>query len=443
MISIESIHFFPNFGKRYGYGEPDAIIVSKSHVIYVEIELTNFTKRTITEPFKNQMERFIELSSELDDSNRKKLTHKKKFIGEKSNKSFYGKQALRRIFKQIKIGDEEKKSLFLVISSGDDKKNRSTLNKIIGALKTRKINTDEITLGWISLEKIKKMNCKKVLIHDAARPNPSKDLINKIIYNLKKNHAVIPIIKINDATKRVEKNFVFKNIQRNSLRFSQTPQGFTFRKIYEKHKKNINVTFDDDSALFTEDEEKVITINGSKSNLKITDAEDLNIFKALKKGKTYSGIGFDIHKLVKGRKLYLGGVKIPFELGLQGHSDSDPVLHAIIDSLLGACRLGDIGKLFSDKNKKYKNIRSTILLKKVIELLKSKNFLIINIDINIIAQKPKIKKYSKKMIQTISKLCEINPNQINIKGKTTEKLGLIGKGKAIASEVIASVIKYD
>jgi len=139
----------------------------------------------------------------------------------------------------------------------------------------------------------------------------------------------------------------------------------------------------------------------------------------------------------------LGGVKIPFAHGLQGHSDADPVLHALIDSLLGACKLGDIGKLFSNKNKKYKNIRSTILLKKVIELIKSKNFSINNVDINIIVQKPKIKKYSKRMIQTISKICEINSNQINIKGKTTEKLGLIGKGEAIACETISSVIKYD
>ena len=206
--------------------------------------------------------------------------------------------------------------------------------------------------------------------------------------------------------------------------------------------KNIDKNFDDDSALFTEDDEKVITVNGSKSNLKITNNEDLDIFNNLKKGKTYLGIGFDIHKLTKGRKLYLGGIKISYPLGLKGHSDGDPVLHGIIDSLLGACRLGDIGKLFSDKNNKYKNIRSTILLKKVIKLIKSKNFSINNIDINIIAQKPKIKKYSKKMIHTIGKLCEINPNQINIKGKTTEKLGLIGKGKAIASEVITSVTQY-
>ena len=293
-----------------------------------------------------------------------------------------------------------------------------------------------------ALSKIKNMHCKKVLIHDSARPFPSKELIKKIISNIKKNDAVIPVIKINDATKRVEKNIVFKNIERDSLRLSQTPQGFTFKKIYEKHKNNSYEQCDDDAALFTNDDEKVLCINGSKKNFKITDKEDLEIFKLLKKGKNYSGIGFDVHKLVKGRSLYLGGIKIPFLLGLEGHSDADPVLHALIDSLLGACRLGDIGKLFSDKNKKYKNIRSTILLKKVIELIKSKNFSINNIDINIIAQKPKIKKYSKKMIATISKLCEINSNQINIKGKTTEKLGLIGKGKAIACEIITSVVKY-
>ena len=317
-----------------------------------------------------------------------------------------------------------------------NKLNLRNVLKIIGG-KTRQEST------FKALKRIKTMNCKKVLIHDTARPTPPEDMIKNIISNLKKNHAVVPVIKISDATKRAKGNTIFKNITRDSLRFAQTPQGFTFKKIYEKHKDNINEKFDDDSALFTEDEEKVVTIEGNKINLKITDRDDLNIFKTLKKGKTYFGIGFDIHKLIKERKLYLGGIKIPFALGLEGHSDADPVLHALIDSLLGACRLGDIGQLFSDKNKKYKNIRSTILLKKVIQLITSKNFIINNIDINIVTQKPKIKRYSKKIIRSISKLCEINPSQINIKGKTAEKLGLIGKGKAIASEVITSVIKYD
>jgi len=325
-----------------------------------------------------------------------------------------------------------------------NKKNKQYLSKlklkntlkIIGG-KTRQQST------FNALKKIKKMNCNKVLIHDSARPNPSIKLIKRIIYSLKKNDAVIPVIKINDATKIFKKNIVIGNLNRDNLKLAQTPQGFTFEKLYQKHYENINEAFDDDSALFIKDNEKIFTVNGDKNNLKITDEGDINNFKAIKKGKIYYGLGFDIHKLVKGKKLYLGGINIPFPLGLKGHTDGDPVLHALIDSLLGACRLGDIGKLFSDKNKKYRNIRSTKLLKNVIGLIKSKNFSINNIDINIIAEKPKIKKYAKKISNVISKICKIETNQINIKGKTTEKLGIIGKEKAIASEVITSVTKHD
>ena len=367
------------------------------------------------------------------DSKRLKSSTPKPFI------TVNNKTLLERSIKAFKNFTEIKKTV--VVYNKKHKKNlgKLKLNKIlkIAGGKTRQEST------YKALSQIKGMGCKKVLIHDSARPNPSKKLIKNIINKLKKNHAVVPIIKINDATKRTEKNIIFKNIERNSLRFAQTPQGFTFNKILEKHRDNINESIDDDSALFTNYGEKVLAVNGSKTNIKITDKEDLNILRSLKKGKTYNGIGFDVHRLVKNRKLYLGGIKIPYNFGLEGHSDADPVLHATIDSLLGACGLGDIGKLFSDKNKKYKNIRSTILLRKVIQLIKSKNFSINNIDINIIAQKPKLKIYSKKITRVISKLCEINPDQINIKGKTTEKLGLIGKGKAIACETISSVIKYD
>ena len=341
-----------------------------------------------------------------------------------------------KVFKHFK---EIRKILVVYNSKHKKYINKIALKKIIKITggKTRQEST------FKALNKIKRMNCKKVLIHDVARPNTSKKIIKEIIKKLKNNDAVVPTIKVYDATKRIDKNLIFKNIKRQTLGFSQTPQGFTFKKILKKHFENKNETFDDDSSLFTIYGDKVLSINGSKKNLKITDKEDLDIFKSLMKGKTFSGIGFDVHQLVKKRKLYLSGIKIPFNLGLKGHSDADPVLHAIIDSLLGACRLGDIGKLFPNKNKKYKNIRSTILLKKVIKLIKSKNFIINNIDINIIAQKPKIKKYSKQMIQSISKLCEIDISQVNIKGKTTEKLGLIGKGKAIAAETISSVSKYD
>jgi len=294
-----------------------------------------------------------------------------------------------------------------------------------------------------ALKKIKKMNCDKVLIHDSARPNTPKKMISEIINSLKINNVVVPILKATDSTKRIKKKKIYKNIERNSLRFTQTPQGFNFHKIFEKHYRNRNLSIDDDSSLFTNSKEKIFTVNGSKKNLKITNKDDLDIFKSLKMQKLFFGIGFDIHKLVPKKKLYLGGLYIKSPLGTLGHSDGDPVLHSTIDAILGASGLGDIGMLFPGNDKKYKNIRSTKLLKKVVRLIKDNNFLLNNIDINIIAQKLKIKKYSKKMINLISQICEINPNKINIKGKTTEKLGLIGKEKAIASEVIVSVIKYE
>ena len=227
------------------------------------------------------------------------------------------------------------------------------------------------------------------------------------------------------------------------MRFSQTPQGFTYKKIYEKHFKNINASINDDASLFAGENEKVVTVPGSKKNFKITDSEDLSIFKSLKGKQIFVGIGFDVHRLVPKRKLYLGGLKIKSNLGTLGHSDGDPVLHAIIDSLLGACKMGDIGQKFSDNNKKFKNIRSTILLKKVINQIKFKGYAINNVDINIITQTPRIKKYKKNIIKNIIALCNISKHQINVKGKTTEKLGVIGNEKAIACEVITSVIKYD
>ena len=139
----------------------------------------------------------------------------------------------------------------------------------------------------------------------------------------------------------------------------------------------------------------------------------------------------------------MGGIKIPSQLGTLGHSDGDPVIHAIIDAILGACNMGNIGEKFPDRVKKFKNIRSTILLNKTINQIIFKGFSINNIDINIITQTPKIQKYKKKIIDCIAKLCKITTSQINIKGKTTEKLGIIGKERAVACEAIVSVIKYD
>ena len=353
----------------------------------------------------------------------------------------------------IKINNKE-----LIKYSIDTANNVKNINKIVIVynnkhkkyLKNNKFNNYLKVLGgktraesvFNALKKIKKYNCKNVLIHDSARPNISVKLVNKILNTLKKNYSAIPVIKVIDSIKIKKKNKI-KNINRDLLYSTQTPQGFNFNFIYNLNKKNFDRYITDDASLCINNNKKIKLINGIKENFKVTTNNDIKILNIQKQNKNRYGIGFDVHRLVLGKKLYLGGINIPSKIGTLGHSDGDPVLHSIIDALLGACNMGDIGNKFSNKDKKFKNIRSTILLSKVIEEIKGMGFLINNIDVNIITQKPKIYKYKNKMINCISRLCKISNSQINIKGKTTEKLGIIGKEKAIACETIASVIKYE
>jgi len=335
------------------------------------------------------------------------------------------------------------KQIILVYNRKDSKKVKSLKLKNVKLISGGK-NRRESTFNALKYL-IKQKGINKVLIHDVARPNFSLKLFNSILKNMKSARAVIPKIKVQDAIKQIidsSKEEYIVGKKRDNLFLTQTPQAFNLKEIYHLHKTNSGKYKDDDISLYM-DLNKVKFIEGEKNNFKITDKEDFETLKNIFKSKQSVGIGFDVHRLVPNRKLYLAGLKIKSKLGTLGHSDGDPVLHSITDAILGACKMGDIGQIFSDKNKKFKNIRSTILLRKIIEKIKSYGYYVNNIDINIITQTPKIKNYKKMMIDNIAKLCEISINQINIKGKTTEKLGVVGKEKAIACEVITSVIKYD
>ena len=213
---------------------------------------------------------------------------------------------------------------------------------------------------------IKNKGITKVLIHDVARPNFSLKLLNKIISKMKNFKAVVPKIIINDAVKQKIDSSLSEYIlgkNRENLFLTQTPQAFYLKEIYHLHKINAAKYKDDDISLYM-DLNKVQFIEGEKNNFKITDWSDFQILKSIYQSKQKVGIGFDVHRLVPNRKLYLAGLKIRSKLGTLGHSDGDPVLHSITDAILGACQMGDIGQMFSDKSKKYKNIRSTVLLKK-------------------------------------------------------------------------------
>ena len=320
----------------------------------------------------------------------------------------------------------------IIIVTNDKKQIKKKYSKDVLIIKGGKERSDS---SLIALKFIKKYKPNNVLIHDAARPNFTIKLLKNLINSLKKNKASIPVISSKDSIKYKVKNQLF-NLNRKNSYLTQTPQAFKFKDVYDlsiKQKSKIQ----DEATLFIENNLKLNFIKGEILNNKITFKEDLI------NPKTYFGIGFDIHRLVKNKKLYLGGIKIPYHSGLKGHSDGDVILHAIIDALLGAMRKKDIGTFFPDNKNKFKNIRSPKMLKPIIEILNNNNFYINNLDINLICEQPKVSKYRTKIINSLSNLLNLDKDLINLKGKTVEKLGLIGNEKAIACETIISLTQYD
>jgi 2-C-methyl-D-erythritol 4-phosphate cytidylyltransferase/2-C-methyl-D-erythritol 2,4-cyclodiphosphate synthase len=316
----------------------------------------------------------------------------------------------------------------IIIVTNDKKQIKNRYSKEILIIKGGKERSDSSLIG---LKFIKKYNPTNVLIHDAARPNFTINLLKKLIKSLKTNRASIPVISSKDSIKYKVKSQLF-NLDRKNLYLTQTPQAFKFKDIYDLSIKQKN-TIQDEATLFINNNIRIKFINGEILNNKITFKEDIY------NTKTYFGIGFDVHRLIKNKKLYLGGIKIPFHSGLKGHSDGDVILHSIIDALLGAMRKKDIGTFFPDNKNKFKNIRSPKMLKPIVEILNRNNFYINNLDINLICEQPKVSKYRNKIINSLSSLLKLDKNLINLKGKTVEKLGLIGKEKAIACEVICSI----
>ncbi len=318
------------------------------------------------------------------------------------------------------------KKIILVVNNKKSIKEKFPKN--ISIIKGGKERSDS---SLIALKYINRFKPSNVLIHDAARPSFTIKLLKTLIKSLKKNKAVIPFINSKDSIKYKVKKQLF-NLNRNNAILTQTPQAFKFKNLYNLSIKQKN-KITDEATLFIENNLKIKFIKGENLNNKITFKEDIET------NKTYYGIGFDIHRLIRGKKLFLGGIKIPYHSGLKGHSDGDVIIHSIIDSLLGAMRKKDIGTFFPDNQKKYKNIRSPKMLKPIVEILNNNNYFINNLDINLICEQPKVSKYRDKIIKSLSNLLNIDKELINLKGKTAEKLGLIGKEKAIACEVICSI----
>jgi 2-C-methyl-D-erythritol 4-phosphate cytidylyltransferase/2-C-methyl-D-erythritol 2,4-cyclodiphosphate synthase len=178
-------------------------------------------------------------------------------------------------------------------------------------------------------------------------------------------------------------------------------------------------------------------VEGFYENIKITTNEDMQTADALMKRKTKSalprvGLGYDSHRFAENRKLILGGVEIPFDKGLQGHSDADAVIHAVCDALLGAAAAGDIGRHFPDNDPQYKNISSMILLEKVGKIIREKGFAVNNIDVTILMEAPKLAPHAAGMVANIARVLKIDADCVGIKAKTNEGMGFVGRGEGVA-----------
>lgn len=293
-----------------------------------------------------------------------------------------------------------------------------------------------------------------IAIHDGARPLVTREVIARTIESAKRYGSGVASVALKDTVKRVDgQGCVIDTPRRDQLRAVQTPQTFDaalIRQAHERYKaggeNGLRAT--DDAMLAEWMGHTVRLTEGDVENIKLTTPEDMLLAGqvlirrgAAKKEENPMriGHGYDVHRLVEGRKLILCGVEIPHTLGLLGHSDADVAYHALMDALLGAAALGDIGRHFPDTDPQYKGADSGLLLDHVAQMLREKGYAAGNVDVTIIAQRPKLKDYIERMRANIAAHLGVGLDCVNVKATTTEKLGFEGEGLGISAHAVACI----
>ena len=281
-----------------------------------------------------------------------------------------------------------------------------------------------------------------VLVHDAARPYVSQRLILETIDSAAVYGAAIAALPVRDTVKRApavgHSHVISETLRREEIFLAQTPQGFR-RDILEAAIAAA-ATFDvtDEATLVERTGVPVHIVNGDPANVKVTMPEDLVNART---PTVRVGAGYDLHRLVAGRPLILAGVRIPFDRGLDGHSDADIVCHAITDAILGASSLGDIGRFFPDTDPKWKDADSIELLRGAAAAVRAAGFAIANVDVTVIAERPKLLPYLEQMRGNLAAALGIDVDTVSIKGKTNEKVDAAGRGEAMACHAVALITR--
>jgi 2-C-methyl-D-erythritol 4-phosphate cytidylyltransferase/2-C-methyl-D-erythritol 2,4-cyclodiphosphate synthase len=287
-----------------------------------------------------------------------------------------------------------------------------------------------------------------IVVHDGARPFASADLVTRTIAAAEESGAALAALPASDTVKQSgapgDAGFVLQTIPRETIYLAQTPQAFrrdVLRDALALAESGVEVT--DEATLAERAGHPVRLVRGEPSNIKVTTPADLPVADALAGGGsvrtavTRVGTGYDLHRLVEGRPLTLAGITIPFERGLLGYSDADVICHAVIDALLGAAAAGDIGQHFPDTDPRWKGASSIQLLRKAAEIVDSHGFAVVNIDVVVIAERPKLGGYVTAMRRSLADALGLRAADVSIKGKTNEGVGELGRGEAVAVHAVA------
>ncbi|MBQ3493687.1 MAG: 2-C-methyl-D-erythritol 2,4-cyclodiphosphate synthase [Clostridia bacterium] len=284
---------------------------------------------------------------------------------------------------------------------------------------------------------LKKVTGTIVLIHDGARPFVSKRVIEDCINAVKNHGGAIPVVPCRDTTVKADDQTVTEYLGKSGLYSVQTPQGFFTQSIRYAYTCAGDRVFNDDGEVYKEFVGKLATFDGDQQNVKLTFPQD---FKSPTPEYRF-GTGFDCHKLVEGRKLILGGVEIPHDKGLLGHSDADVLAHAIMDALLSSLAMRDIGYHFSDKDPAYKDANSMDLLQKVLKMIDQKGYKPHNISATIMAEKPKLLKIIPTVTENLAQALSLPIDSVGIGATTLEGLGFVGREEGICVHATATVIQ--
>lgn len=278
-----------------------------------------------------------------------------------------------------------------------------------------------------------------VLVHDGARPLASPAVIARVIQAAAKTGAAVPAIPVRD-TLRKQIDGLTQTVPREGLFQVQTPQGFKADLLQRAYRESAEA-LTDDAGLVERLGHPVTLVEGDARNFKITHQEDLMMAQQLLSSSMRVGMGYDTHRLVEGRDLVLGGVVIPHTKGLLGHSDADAALHALMDALLGACALGDIGRHFPDTDEQYRGANSLDLLAETRKTMARHGFVPHQCDITILAQKPKLAPHIPGMRANIAEALQIPLSQVSVKATTNEGLDAVGREEGISAHAIALVLQ--